>query len=77
MPIPADPQRITWDLSRILLPLSLAKRYGGLAAAALAATAVFFLFSRAGGNNPGRPALWTPLVSLADLGVPTGLESLR
>lgn len=49
MPIPADRQRITWDLSRILLPFSIAKRYGGLAAAALAAAAVFFLFSHAGG----------------------------
>jgi hypothetical protein len=49
MPIPADRQRIAWDLSRILLPLSFAKRYGGPAAAALTAPAVFFLFSRAGG----------------------------
>lgn len=49
MPIPADQQRITWDLSRILLPLSFEKRFGVFAAVALAAPAALVLFSRAGG----------------------------
>lgn len=49
MPIPTDQPRIAWDLSRILLPLSFVKRYGGFAAAALAVPAALVLFSRAGG----------------------------